>query len=319
MCTDATACTCGLEPSTGPTGLVVDRCLPSDCCILRRTGEDDRNATCNCMMNPDSLEPDELTSCADLAGATGVVVDQCPPSGEPTTDVTRCAAISEGCTIAELTRQGQQGCCDGSVCKRNARGQAVCTEANDAERALSLKCEHAARDPLSGSRQPKLLTQELQTSVGTLELPTQLLAFSGVSGQGCLGMTEFHLGYGECRLDFRVDVAEHQFVVRSLTGDLAGCPGFEADGSDSLVGQIVTSDPQATFSFDGFSCGTTKLHPNDCVAGTFDLHLDGEFQSTKSGDTEEPPTPSMRISDQHLRFEGVTCTTFSGYSECPAP
>jgi len=268
-------------------------------------------------MNSEYLDPDEATPCADQVGVNGRVVEQCPPPGEPTTNVTRCADVGAGCTVAELEQQGQLGCCEGSVCKRDEQGQAVCTEASDGERALSLKCEHAARDSSYGARQPKLTTPELKTSVGTIELPRDVNVLSGVSKLGCLAVTEFHLGFGDCAFNFRVDTVAGQYVVGRMLGNFAGCPGFDADGSDPPVGQVDDPAPPAVFSFDGFSCGTSDLYRNDCVVGAFDLYLDGQFQSASGGDTKDPPVPSMRIANQHLRFEGVTCTLLDGYTECP--
>ncbi|HYQ01130.1 MAG TPA: hypothetical protein VER96_20810 [Polyangiaceae bacterium] len=276
----------------------------------------DGKSVCLCSMNSEYLKPDEVTPCADQVGINGRVVEQCPPPGEPTTNVTRCADVGAGCTVAELEQQGQLGCCEGSVCKRDEQGQAVCAEASDAERALSLKCERAARDSFYGARQPKLATPELKTSLGTIQLPLDVNTLSGVSKLGCLGMAEFHLGTGDCALGFRVDVVQSQYVVSWMTGNFAGCPGFEADSGDSAGGRIDGFDPPATFSFDGFSCGTTEAQPNDCVAGSFDLYLDGQFQPTHA-DTAEPPP--MRITAQHLRFEGVTCTLYDGYDACPTP
>ncbi|HET7538732.1 MAG TPA: hypothetical protein VFK05_02635 [Polyangiaceae bacterium] len=301
------------------TGMPVDRCLPSDCCVLRRTSPNDRGADCFCVMNSEFLHPDELPPCEDWAGETGVVVDQCPPPGEPRTNVTQCAAAGEGCTVAELEQSKELGCCEGNVCKRDDQGRAVCTEASDAERALSSKCEHVARNSTGVSDQPKLLNTELKTSVGTIELSPYPIAFSRVSDLGCLVTTEFHLDNGQCQFGFDAEVRDGKLAIRLISADLADCPGFEGDPSDDQAGHIADSHPPATLSFEGFSCGSNQYHHNECVAGTWDLHLDGEFLPTTRLAPEDPRPSTVRISDQHLRFEGVSCGSYGSPAECPAP
>ena len=96
-----------------------------------------------------------------------------------------------------------------------------------------------------------------------------------------------------------------------MTANLTGCPGFEADASYPRAGRVIDYSPPATLTFSGFTCGSNEVLRNDCVAGTFDLHLDGEFSDGHG----EPTT----ILDQHLRFEGVACGGDYHDVACPTP
>jgi hypothetical protein len=219
--------------------------------------------------------------------------------------------------VPELKASKHYGCCEGSVCKRNEAGHAECTPATEAEHELSVECEHARRNSGAGSGNPRLVTATLQTSLGTVELPRTSISINGVSESGCLITFQVRLGASQCTLGVNVAPVNGHLEVLSISGNLTGCPGFEGDTSDSLVGRLNHSSPPATLAFTGFSCGSSYIYRNDCVAGTFDLHLDGEFASTRFPELDSPP-PTMAILDQHVRFEGVACsTTEYPVTECP--
>lgn len=256
-------------------------------------------ATCECFVNPAGARPEELATCEQNAEARGaVIVDQCPPPGEPVATPPHCAAEGAGCTLSELTSGELTGCCIGTVCKPDGGGHSSCHAASEGELALSVACEHAVRAPFPAPV-PELRTTELVTSLGTAQLrPSAITANSGIATAGCLVSFEVTYGIEKCGFSLSVDTVNGRRVVRSMVGSLSGCAGMALDPNTPNAADFAVSEPPITIAFDGFGCGSNDRALNDCLAGVFDFRLDGAL------------SPTLSLVDQHLRFEGAACSIY---------
>ena len=269
------------------------------CCVTTSASR------CECRFND---------ACAAYAASIpgSAIVPHCPPGAQ-----VQCADPGENCGGKYLADQKLAGCCDGLVCKTTAPGVRTCQPASAEEQALAVSCNAPIADAFGAA--PELeATAPLQLGDVALQFGVATMAQLEAGTGGCLARLRLVLGTdpaSSCTLDVTTgpmgNAAGELTLLSAVFGGGGGCGGMQSGG-----GTLTISG--GTLRFTGVQCengpfgrtGTLGLE-SWCLAGTFELALDGTF--ARAG------ADPVMFQDALLPIEGRACSFLPSTQACPTP